>query len=197
MEFNSFYLKMSKVLFFISIIYLSLFVPLMIVVYSASWYDYNYKTQEITKQIITTNKDNATNNLIGFFSYKNSLNDLWNQKEKTHMNDVRTIYLYLEIFAMICLILFLFTFDKTLIVKYSKYNLIVILALLVVLPFFAIFWNTIFHQTLFNNDFWLMNQNDISYYLFPIKFFRNSFLFIVFFAEFENVLLYFISKKYL
>lgn len=187
--------KIQNVIFFISLMYLTFFLPLLITIYSVNWYEFNYKNQEITKQIQSEKRENATINLISFFSYNENLNSLWNEKEKNHMLDVRQIYLYLQLFALICLVLLVITFDKTYLQFFSKINIYILFSFLLLLPVFSFLFSGIFHELLFNNTNWIITSEDMSYYLFPIEFFKNSFLFIVFFAILENIMIYFISSK--
>ena len=172
-------------------------IPLLFTIYSPIWYNSNYKNQEITKDINLEQRDNATNNLISFFAYNKELNSLWNEKEKIHMSEVREIYLLLEIFTLIAILLLFFTFDKSLLTSYSKINIVIISFLLVLIPFFSFLFNSIFHSLLFNNTFWIITPDDISYYLFPNSFFKNSFLFIIFVSIIENVAIFIFSKKYI
>ena len=192
MKFN--YIKIKKILFFISFIYLTLLIPSLITIYSSTWYNFNYEKQQISKNLNLSIRENATNNLIGFFSYQNNLNELWNTKEKKHMIDVREIYSKLIFFGLICILFFIILFDKKLLFEYSKINLVIISSLFILIPFFTIIFSGVFHLVLFDNNFWIINQNDISYYLFPIEFFKNSFSFILIFSMFENMILYLVSK---
>lgn len=197
MKLKHYFLNIKKLVFFISLLYLTLIIPLLFTIYSPIWYNFNYEKQEITKSISFEQRDNATENLISFFAYNSELNSLWNEKEKTHMSEVRDIYLFLEILSIISLILLFFTFDRTLIEKYSKINIAFIGLLLLLIPFFSFLFNSVFHTILFENTFWIITPEDISYYLFPNSFFKNSFLLIIIGSIIENLAIYIFSKKYL
>jgi len=196
MKLKHYTLNISKIVFFISLLYLTLILPLLFTIYSPIWYNFNYESQEITKSINIEQRDNATSNLIHYFAYNTDLNSLWNEKEKIHMSEVRTIYLFLEVLTLIAILLLFFTFDKSLILKYTKINIIIISSLLILIPFFSFLFNSVFHFILFDNNFWIITPEDISYYLFPNSFFKNSFLLIIIISIIENVVIYFFSKKY-
>ena len=197
MKLKHYFLNIKKLVFFISLLYLTLIIPLLFTIYSPIWYNFNYEKQEITKSISFEQRDNATENLISFFAYNSELNSLWNEKEKTHMSEVRDIYLFLEILSIISLILLFFTFDRTLIEKYSKINIAFIGLLLLLIPFFSFLFNSVFHTILFENTFWIITPEDISYYLFPNSFFKNSFLLIIIGSIIENMTIALFSKKYI
>lgn len=194
MNFNLFFFK--KFFFFLSILYLTLFLPFLITIYCSSWYNFNYEKQEITKNISLIDQKNATENLVSFFAYNTNLNSLWNEKEISHMYDVRQIYFILELLALISIVLVICLFDKSHMIYCVKINIIFLVSLLIILPFFQFIFSGIFHEILFTNNNWIMTDKDISYYLFPLEFFRNSFLFIILISILENFLIFLISKKY-
>mgnify|MGYP001594884081 CR=1 FL=1 len=197
MKLKHYFLNISKIIFFASLLYLTLAFPLIFTIYSPIWYNFNYENQEITKSISLEQRDNATDNLISFFAYNNELNSFWNEKEKIHMGEVRSIYLFLEILSIISLLLLFFTFDRSLVVNYSKINIVIISSFLILIPFFSFLFNSIFHSILFDNTFWIITPEDISYYLFPNSFFKNSFLLIIIVSIIENIAIFIFSKKYI
>jgi len=188
-------IKLTQMLFFISFIYLTLLIPILITIYSSSWYEYNYNKQEITSTININLTINATSNLISFFKFRTNLNDLWNEKEKIHIREVREIYLKIIIIGVIFLILFSILFNTKTLLYYSKINIYIILSLFILIPFFTIIFSGIFHTMLFDNTYWIIDQNDISYYLFPNSFFKNSFLLILIISLLENTFIYILLKK--
>jgi hypothetical protein len=195
---NKFNLNLKNVLLFISVLFLTLYIPLTYTVYSDSWYKFNYNQQDTYQQLGENKTINATNNLINFFLHNKELNGLWNQKEIKHMNDVRNIYDILFILFVLSVISITLLFDKKLIKKYSKINMIVIGSLIIVIPFFSLFWNYIFHPLMFSNNLWIMTSNDISYYLFDIEnytFMFNSVLLVILSGVAINLIIWIKMRK--
>ena len=59
--------------------------------------------------------------------------------------------------------------------RYALVNAIVIIALLaLIIPFFGTFWRDVFHPLLFDNDLWMNNKYDLSYYIMPRVFFKYT-----------------------
>ncbi len=188
----------KNVILFTSLLFLTLYIPLSYTIYSDSWYKINYNQQDTYLKLGENTTLNATDNLINFFLHNEELNELWNQKEITHMTDVRSIYNVLFIIFILSIISITFLFNKKLIKKYSKINLIIISSLIIIIPFFSLFWNYIFHPLLFNNDFWMMTSNDISYYLFDIENYRfmfNSVLLVIITGIILNLIIYIKLRK--
>lgn len=191
--------RIKNILLFLSLLFVTLYIPLSYTIYSSNWYEINYNFQD-TYEVFGVNQTNLlTNDLIGYFEHKNELsNTLWSEKEKAHFEDVRAIYDVLFVLFFASLISIGLLFNKERVFRYSKINIIVILSLLIVLPFFGYFWNYVFHPLLFSNDFWIMSPNDVSYYLFGIVdngFFVRSFVFIIVIGILENLFSYYLCKK--
>jgi len=176
---------------FFSLIFLTLYIPLSFTIYSNSWYNFNSNPQNVLSK---NDLNNATSNLINYFEHKENLNILWNEKEKKHMSDVRQIFDFLFIIFILNLINLFIFFKKKLIKKFVKINILVISSFILLLPIFQFFWNNIFHLIMFNNNFWIINPNDISYYLFPLSFFYNSTIFIILISIILNLVVYFKIK---
>lgn len=183
-------------LLFLSLLYLTLYIPLSFMIYSNSWYEFNYQMQNTYDILGKKISNNVTTNLINFFMYKEKLNDNWNSKEIIHMRDVRKIYTILFILGILSFFGINYFFDKKKVLKYLKSNIFIVLSLFLILPFFVYFWDNIFHLILFNNNAWINNSNDISYYLFSYNFFRNSLIFLIFGTIFINLGFLFLLKKY-
>jgi len=188
MKFN--FKKIKEIILFFSLLFLTLYIPLSFTIYSNFWYEFNYNNQDTYNQIEKNKTINSTNNLINFFKHKEDLNFNWNEKEKLHMYEVRNIYDILFFIGIISIISLSKLFNFKLIRKFSKINLYYNLFLILLIPIFQFFWNKIFHLILFNNDLWIINSNDISYYLFPINFFINSLIFIILISIILNLILY-------
>lgn len=187
-------MKFKKILLFASVLYLTLYIPLTYTIYSSSWYELNYEKQGTYNLINKELSMNSTTNLINYFYHKDNLNNNWNLKEKTHFSEVRNIYDILFLFSLINFLILIYSFNKNNIAKYSIINLIIILLSFLLIPFFTFFWNKIFHRVLFSNNLWILNKNDLSYYLFPNEFFIHSFILILLISITINLLVYIIFK---
>ena len=188
--------KTKKNILFVSLLFITLYIPISFAIYSSSWYEFNYELYRTYELIGKENATNATENLISYFTYKNELNgDIWNAKEKAHMNEVRTIFDTLFIIFILSLASFLLLTNKNknTIKKISKTNIKIILSLLIILPFFTTFW-VAFHEILFTNNLWIITPDDISYYLFPQEFFRNTLLLVILTGTSTNLIINYTAK---
>lgn len=189
-------INIKKNILWISILYLSLYIPLTITIYSQSWYEFNYKIHDTYKNIEKDKALNATKNLISFFLHKEELNNHWNEKERLHMKDVRNIYDILFILGILSFLGLGIENPKTKdLKKISMKNITIITIFIIIIPFFSYFWNNIFHNILFSNNYWIINQNDISYYIFPIEFFIYSTIFLILTSIIINISLIIIIKN--
>lgn len=192
-------IKIKNIIFLFSLLYITIYLSSVFVIYSSSWYEFNYKQQETYLKLSEEKVQNSTSNLINYLLHKEELNDNWNSKEKLHYIDVRSIYDNFFILFILSLFGIIWSFKKInlkYIKKASKTNIVVILFLCLIFPIFQYFWDYIFHPLIFNNNLWLMFPTDISYYLFPYSFFKNSLLFIVLVAILQNLIIYIIYKFY-
>lgn len=191
-------MKLNNLILFASLLIITLYIPLSYTIYSSNWYPINYNLQD-TYSILGQNETlNVTSNLIGYFMHNGDLNSLWSDTERLHYQEVRLIYDIIFVLFFLSLICIVLLFDKAKVMKYSKFNMIGISSLILILPFFSYFWNRIFHPLFFNNDYWIMNVNDISYYLFSIAdngFFVRSFIFIIVLGVLINLFVYYLCKK--
>lgn len=114
---------------------------------------------------------------------------LFNQRELVHMLDVRILtqqvlkFWQILLAILVLIIFFAFTLGmKREIISFLKRGaLLTILLILTVLIYLAINFNhlfTLFHQLFFENDSWLFLMSDNLIRLFPIRFWRDIFIFI-------------------
>ncbi|MDA3855257.1 MAG: DUF1461 domain-containing protein [Candidatus Woesearchaeota archaeon] len=181
-------MKLKNFLLFVSFFYLSLYVPLTYTIYSSSSYELNYDKQRIYNYTSEEIVMNSTKNLINYFYHKEDLNENWNDKEKVHFSEVRNIYDILFLLSIVSLIIFIIKFNRKKIGKYPIINSLIFILSFLIVPFFIFFWDKIFHPLLFSNELWILNPNDLSYYLFPYEFFINSFIFIILIAIVINLI---------
>jgi hypothetical protein len=109
---------------------------------------------------------------------------------------VRNLFVAFTTIFIFSIIFFIIFYDKSFVRKAAKYNLFAIPLFALILLFFSTFWNQIFHPILFRNDYWIVNPNQLSYYLFPTQFFVNTSIFIFSTYLFSNLALYIISSRY-
>jgi glucan phosphoethanolaminetransferase (alkaline phosphatase superfamily) len=117
--------------------------------------------------------------LTGFFLHMGQLNGNWTAKERFHLLEVRGILDVAACIAGICILLLIVTYNRSILPFYSTVNLLIILSLLILLPFFKFFWVKIFHPLFFSNNLWLNNSFDRSFYIMPGVFFKHSLIFLV------------------
>jgi integral membrane protein (TIGR01906 family) len=147
------------------------------------WFQFHYTYINEQETISIEDGNKAYNNLLSFFYHISDLNpSYWNEKEQLHMKDVQNLYDRAFILFVIFLALLIYTYKKVSLKKkllFSKIQIISILTLLVLLPIFTYFWIDVFHQLVFDNTYWIYTNQDISYYLFPIEFFKHSLIMLI------------------
>lgn len=181
---------------FLSQLFITLYLPVIFMTYSISWYKFNFNFNSRIERIGYNKAIKGIEELTGFLREKNELRDpSWTKKETKHLKEVKQLYFKLNILFVMALIFFVILFEKKVCNKNSIKNLIFIFALLCIIPFFKFFWREIFHTILFNNDFWKNSASDFSYYLMPRIFFRNSLIFIIVVSSILNTVIYYFSSK--
>lgn len=187
---------MRSLLFLISTLVISLYIPLFLMVYFTPWYTLNTSV-ETRAYLGSDSLQIAHKNLTDFFLHQERLSPtLWSPSEIIHMHDVRTIYDQTVIIFILALITTTTLWTKQRAKKAFKKNIFLPLFLLLLLPFFSYFWSTIFHNILFTNDFWITTPSDLSYYLFPLPFFIKSLIGVTLSASAINLALYAITKAH-
>ena len=166
--------------------------------YSPNFYYGQYLLHNTYDEIPQKTAESATNNLIKFFFHIEKPNEkIFTKEEIQHYYDVRFIYdSYFFLFIFSLLFLYVLKPKKKEIISTLEKIRYILLAPLVLIPFFGYFWNTIFHSFLFSNNFWIMQPHEISYYLFPLEFFSIALISIIIFCELiVFVLLYELKYK--
>jgi uncharacterized membrane protein len=166
--------QLKKTTISLSILLLLLHFPFVIITYTPLYYNSSIEQQSFPESISKTDAKNATANLRSYYFYQSDLNDQWNQKEKLHMYDVRKIFGLIHMLALAAVGILFLQHTR---IKYSSKNLtttgtILGCILVLIAIFFSAFWTAI-HPIIFSNNFWILEATDISYYLFPLSFFRN------------------------
>ncbi len=179
-----------------SLFYLSLYIPIVLMTYFPQWYTFNCKLHPRCEVIGYSNALKYIDELISFFLHKSILSGEWTLKEKLHLAEVRDILDVLAIIAFSCIILLIASFKRAKISTCALVNLVIILSLLVLLPFFKTFWVKIFHPLFFDNDLWKNNYLDRSYYIMPGIFFKHSLIFFIAFSSLLNGIIWLFFKRF-
>jgi hypothetical protein len=157
-----------------SLLYLTLYIPFAFMVYFSPWYKLNCRLHPISQRIPIEKANVYIHQLTGFFIHTHPLETDWSPKEKFHMTEVRDIFDFLAGAAILSLAFFCLLFNKKHTGKCAAINLVIILSLTIILPFFSYFWKHILHPLLFNNLAWKTNPMDVSFFLLPPAFFKYS-----------------------
>ena len=168
---------------------------------------------DVTKYLLDYIQDNE-DTLDYQLNIKGVDREVFNDKEKAHMVDVKNLYLnvntiksIIQIFTTFLLFYLLFNRKKLSLNLFKEFNkasiiFIAIFAILVmyILVDFNTFWNN-FHHIFFSNDLWLLDlRSDILIMIVPPEFFNNLCLrivlyIVVLFAFVELIL--FVLTRYL
>jgi uncharacterized membrane protein len=119
----------------------------------------------------------------------------WTKKEKLHLGEVRDIFDNMFIIAIICVICLILTFDRLRVSRFAIVNASIIVALLVVLPFFTTFWRDVFHPLLFSNKLWMNNRFDLSFYIMPRQFFKYTTVLLIASGVLLNLAIWSVSRR--
>jgi hypothetical protein len=169
---------------------LTLYIPFAFMVYFSPWYLLNCRLDPVSKRIKPEKANVYIHELTGFFFHRHHLETDWSAKEKFHLDEVRGIFDVLSCAAALSLAFLGFMFDKKHVRKFAGINMLIILSLTLILPFFHYFWVSILHPLLFNNLAWKTNPMDVSFYLLRPSFFKYSTVLLIIFSFIENLTLW-------
>ena len=177
---------------FLSLAYLSLYLPVAVVVYTPYWYKVNCGFHGRCDTVGSENAARGIDELVSYFRHsRRELNDyFWTDKEKNHLSEVRDITDNLALFGVIFLFVFLFTYDPGRIRRFCVANMVGICSLLLIVPFFGYFWRHVFHPLFFHNRNWLNTPRDFSYYIMPRVFFKYTLIYMIAASVLINVFLF-------
>lgn len=187
--------RLKPLILFLSLTYLTVYLPVMTVIYSPFWYKINC---DFHGRCSVVGEEKATQGIGELVSYfRHSRNELpssfWSIKEKKHLEDVRGMIDIMTILCVPFLLMFVFSFDRVRVSRFSLVNMAMVCSLLLVLPFFKYFWRHVFHPLLFSNRNWLNTPLDFSYYILPRVFFQYTVIFIVVMTILVNLTIYAVS----
>jgi len=180
----------KNILVFAALFYLTFYIPFLITAYNPYWIKYNCVNNDRCSKVKTDFREQAIDELTLFLSHRGELKTGWQKNEKIHMNEVRDIFDIMFLVALVSLaLLLIIRKDRMSLYKFAIINIVLALALFLIIPNFKTFWRDVFHPLLFNNDFWKMSRQDISYYITPRSFFKLTTIIIFSTWMFLNVLI--------
>lgn len=160
--------------FYISFLYITVYIPLAFMIYLPYWYELNCGWHGRCEMIGIEDARTAISELTMYFQHRGDLVSGWTVKERLHLEEVRGMFDNMFAAFMVSLILLTFTFDASKLPRFALLNSVVVLSVLLVVPFFGYFWADIFHPLLFDNELWRNTMNDVSFYIMPRRFFMYS-----------------------
>jgi uncharacterized membrane protein len=166
--------RVKGIILFVSLLYLTFYVPMSLTFYSPVWMKLNCGFHGRCEAVGESEAYEAISELSAYFRHQGELESFYTQKEKLHLKEVRGIFDKLLALAISAAVLLALTFDKRRASRFALVNAVIILTLLLVLPFFGTFWRNIFHPLLFDNDMWMNNRYDLSFYIMPRQFFKYT-----------------------
>lgn len=187
--------KIKRPVFGISMFFLTAYIPVLIMVYCPCWYKFiclfHIRCGKMSKHLVSK----FISELTGFFLHRGELTTYWSIKEKIHLLEVRTILDSLAVLAVVFIVLFLLTLKKKNLLAQARLNVFITGSLIILIPFFQIFWESIFHPLLFDNNMWLNTPKDVSFYIMPGVFFKYSMVFFIITTIAINVIIWLFLRK--
>jgi len=166
--------RIKKIFLFISLLYLTFYLPMTLTFYLPQWMEYNCVLHNRCDVIGIERSVEGINELASFFRHQGQLESFLTQKEKLHLKEVRGIFDKMFFIALISIAIIVIAYQRKLVSRYALINAVIIVCLLIVLPFFGTFWRDVFHPLLFDNDLWQNNKYDLSFYIMPRVFFKYT-----------------------
>ncbi|SFD92051.1 Protein of unknown function [Thiohalospira halophila DSM 15071] len=160
----------------VSLLVLSLYLPLAAMIYTPQWYTFQCDWIEKCRTAEHFEPRAAAEELTTFFRHDGKLEEQpWSDKEKRHLTEVRGIWDGLAVTALIFAMVLVFLFRIRVAGRAALINAVVLVVLAAgVLPFFKTFWVDFLHPLVFDNDLWSNSREDLSWYFLPKPFFRSS-----------------------
>lgn len=186
------------------VLYLLVCIPLGLTVYTPYAYRWYCPINPRCELISVSFAQQSIQQLTDFLQHQSTrLFPPWSHKENLHMLEVRGMYdVAAGLFGLLLLWLGYDIWQPDARQRYQRYvrhslylSVGLLLASLLVMPFFQYFWLHIFHPLLFNNELWRINQADISWYLMPRQFFMLVIGFIVLSSLLLHVLLWYLLRS--
>ena len=167
--------RIKALLLFISLLYLTFYIPMTFTFYLPQWMELNCSLHNKCERVGDEKAKAGIHELAAFFRHQGELDSFNTIKEKTHLKEVRGIFDSMFVLALLGLVILISAYNRRLVRRYALINAIVIVAFLaLIIPFFGTFWRDVFHPLLFDNDLWMNNRYDLSYYIMPRVFFKYT-----------------------
>lgn len=184
--------RLKSLILFLSLAYLTVYLPVMAVAYSPFWYKLGCGFHGRCEVVGVEKATQGIGELVSYFRHsRNELpSSFWTVKEKKHLEDVRGMIDIMTILCVPVLLMLVLSFEKERVRRFSLVIMAMVCSLLFVLPFFKYFWRHVFHPLLFSNRNWLNTPLDFSYYILPRVFFQYTVIFIVITAMMINFMIY-------
>ncbi|MDD5177839.1 MAG: TIGR01906 family membrane protein [Candidatus Nanoarchaeia archaeon] len=179
----------TNVFFVVSVILFVFLLSFKLEVFNKHFYDKQFVENNVYNTLGKETVTNETQNIMDYLKGKADLTtNFFNEKEKLHLKDVKTLIFVANILFYLSLVLmlgFLIYFIKTKNIKEIKVSLsiacvsvLVILLVLFLFDFSDLFLE--FHKILFSNNLWLLNPlEDKLIIMFPEPFFYKILIEIV------------------
>lgn len=162
------------IILFASLFYLTFYLPMASTFYLPYWMKLNCEFHDRCEAVGEEEAYESISELSAFFRHQGGLESFYTEKEKLHLAEVRGMFDNLFIAAIASVILLIITFKPKRASRFALINAVFILSLLLVLPFFGTFWRDVFHPLLFDNNLWMNNRYDLSFYIMPRVFFQYT-----------------------
>jgi uncharacterized membrane protein len=188
--------KIKRIFCGFNLFYLTIYIPIALMTYIPQWYSFNCHLHPNCNFIGYSNALKCIDELTDFFLHMNPLSTDWTTKEKLHLAEVREILDIMALVAILCVILLVITFKRSRISTYALINIVIILSLLLLIPFFKTFWVKIFHPIFFDNNLWRTDYLDRSFYIMPGIFFKYSMIFLITVSSILNACVWLCFKKW-
>lgn len=197
---HPFFKKILGTTFFLSLFLILLSTSILFNSTNLKFYEKQFNRLGLENHLKISRGDytNATNDLLQYINGKRSeitvqakidgvTREVFNEKEKTHMIDVRslfqslkrlTIILLTVIFSILLVVYIRLKKETIRLVNTYRYALFIFLGFFAVvgilmLTQFSLFWD-LFHRVLFKNDLWLLDPNtDFMIRMFPLELFKS------------------------
>ncbi len=164
----------------ISILLILIFLNIHSVMFDEEWYHKQYVKDGIYDFWNKSFVDEETHNILLFYKGKQLDTSLFNEKEKGHLSDVKTLYdlarflFYSAIIVLIgaCVLLCKKKEILTIFKRGALLTIIVILLLMLMAATDFTSFFTVFHKIVFTNNNWMLNpETDNLVVMFPESFF--------------------------
>lgn len=194
---NTFFKISLSITQFFALLLLTFYLPLAALVYAGThWYSFNCQFHQRCETFGEDKIAKASIEITQFFRHETKdLQGVWTQKERQHLQEVRTMYDILFISALFAIVILLLDLQAVRISRFALINLGIFLLFTLIIPFFSFFWKEVFHPLFFDNNLWYNTKAETSYYLMPNLFFRNSIIVILTITLLENIILFFMLRK--